>query len=183
MLLLKTLFGRLITESITVQSPIAVYIINNAHSFLNRGGIGATLGAIGAQLPYPYVHLVYWTIQVVLVALSIETGVILAADTYFKNNGEHGLFVFCHHCCRCCVSRDGAPPNYPTFLCHCPCIFTKFSLNIYFFSGQGDYSPVDDTPNVWPQDSNLWYFNKFMQITVRLNYFSFLYCESVHCFC
>eukprot|EP01032_Pedospumella_encystans_P017306 gene17306-19727_t len=86
--------------------------------FSVRGGIGATLGAIGAQLPYPYVHLVYWTIQVVLVALSIETGVILAADTYFKNNG------------------------------------------------QGDYSPVDDSPNVWPQDSNLWYFNKFMQITV-----------------
>ena len=59
-----------------------------------RGGIGATLGAIGAQLPYPYVHLVYWTIQVVLVALSIETGVILAADTYFKNNGKHLLLCF-----------------------------------------------------------------------------------------
>jgi hypothetical protein len=53
-----------------------------------RGGIGATLGAIGAQLPYPYVHLVYWTIQIVLVALSIETGVILAANTYMKDNGE-----------------------------------------------------------------------------------------------
>ena len=55
---------------------------------LYRGGVGATLGAIGAQLPYPYVHLVYWTIQIVLVALSIETGVILAANTYFKANGE-----------------------------------------------------------------------------------------------
>lgn len=52
-----------------------------------RGGIGATLGAVGAQLPYPYVHLVYWTIQIVLVALSIETGVILAANTYFMKNG------------------------------------------------------------------------------------------------
>ena len=59
----------------------------------NRAGIGATLGAIGAQLPYPYVHLVYWTIQVVLVALSIETGVILAADTFFKRNGEYFLNV------------------------------------------------------------------------------------------
>jgi hypothetical protein len=54
-----------------------------------RGGIGATLGAIGAQLPYPYVHLVYWTIQIVLVALSIETGVILAANTYFMDNGRY----------------------------------------------------------------------------------------------
>jgi hypothetical protein len=56
---------------------------------VHRGGIGATLGAIGAQLPYPYVHLVYWTIQIVLVALSIETGVILAANTYFMDNGGY----------------------------------------------------------------------------------------------
>jgi hypothetical protein len=54
-----------------------------------QGRHGATLGAIGAQLPYPYVHLVYWTIQIVLVALSIETGVILAANTYFKDNGRY----------------------------------------------------------------------------------------------
>lgn len=62
-----------------------------------RGGIGATLGAIGAQLPYPYVHLVYWTIQIVLVALSIETGVILAMNTYFKDNGTIFLWCFTAH--------------------------------------------------------------------------------------
>jgi hypothetical protein len=72
----------------------------------NRGGIGATLGAIGAQLPYPYVHLVYWTIQIVLVALSIETGVILAANTYMKDNGECCAAVYS------CVHR-----NCDSFLC------------------------------------------------------------------
>lgn len=60
----------------------------------HRVGIGATLGAIGAQLPYPYVHLVYWTIQVVLVALSIETGVILAANTYMKQNGIYSIHFY-----------------------------------------------------------------------------------------
>jgi hypothetical protein len=25
---------------------------------------------------------------------------------------------------------------------------------------------VDDSPNAWPQNPNVWYFNKFMQITV-----------------
>lgn len=53
-----------------------------------RGGIGATAGAIGTQLPYPYVHVVYWTIQILLAALSIETGVRLATDVYTKKNGN-----------------------------------------------------------------------------------------------
>jgi hypothetical protein len=29
---------------------------------------------------------------------------------------------------------------------------------------------VDDSPNAWPQNPNVWYFNKFMQITVRAPY-------------
>jgi hypothetical protein len=56
--------------------------------FVFRGGIGATLGAIGSQLPYPYVHIMYWTIQILLLSLSIETGVVLACDVYFKQDGE-----------------------------------------------------------------------------------------------
>lgn len=57
-------------------------------NFLFSGGIGATLGAIGTQLPYGYVHLVYWTIQVLLLALAVETGVILSADVFYKINGR-----------------------------------------------------------------------------------------------
>jgi len=55
--------------------------------FNARNGVVSTLGLIEAQLPYPYVHLVYWTIQMVLIALAIETGVILATDTYMMRNG------------------------------------------------------------------------------------------------
>lgn len=60
--------------------------LNNIASL--RGGIGATLGAIGTQLPYPYVHVVYWTIQILLMCLSVETGVRLATFEYTKTNGD-----------------------------------------------------------------------------------------------
>jgi hypothetical protein len=50
--------------------------------------VGFTLGCINTQLPYPYVHIVYWTIQILLVSLAIETGVTLAANVYFRQNGE-----------------------------------------------------------------------------------------------
>lgn len=55
---------------------------------LFRGGIGATLGAIGSQLPYPYVHVVYWTIQILLTSLAVETGVMLAVAVYTKKDGN-----------------------------------------------------------------------------------------------
>ena len=55
-----------------------------------RGGIGASLGAIGSQLPYPYVHILYWTVQILLTALAIETGVSLADNWYFRQNGDNG---------------------------------------------------------------------------------------------
>jgi hypothetical protein len=149
-----------------------------------RGGIGATLGAIGAQLPYPYVHLVYWTIQVVLVALSIETGVTLAANTYFARNGRQelrGLCFLCFCCFRCfrCfvfVAMHSVVLN-STLQCailQCFCMISPAISLMFFFpvvhhlAGAGDYSPVDDTPNVWPQYPEVWYFNTFMQITVRL---------------
>jgi hypothetical protein len=54
---------------------------------MNSGGIGATLGTIGCQLPYPYVHIVYWTIQILLTALSVETGVQLAVFLFVEKNG------------------------------------------------------------------------------------------------
>ena len=53
-----------------------------------RGGIGATLGTIGTQLPYPYVHAVYWTVQILLMSLAIETGANLAQNLYFENTGK-----------------------------------------------------------------------------------------------
>ena len=52
-----------------------------------RGGIGATLGVIGSQLPYSYVHVIYWIVQIMLLSLAIETGVALAVNSYFKTNG------------------------------------------------------------------------------------------------
>ena len=68
--------------------------MGNAHDFtalaqINslRGGIGATLGTIGSQLPYPYVHVIYWIVQIMLVALAVQTGVVLAVDLYFEKNG------------------------------------------------------------------------------------------------
>jgi hypothetical protein len=55
---------------------------------LYRGGIGATLGAIGAQLPYPYVHLVYWTVQLLLAITAIQYGCDIGVEWYSKANGE-----------------------------------------------------------------------------------------------
>eukprot|EP01034_Spumella_vulgaris_P023521 gene23521-29743_t len=68
-----------------VNEITASMIITNVTSL--RGGIGATLGAIGTQLPYAYVHLIYWTIQILLVTLAIETGVLLSTDVYYRANG------------------------------------------------------------------------------------------------
>lgn len=52
-----------------------------------RGGVGATLALVNTQLPYPYVHVLYWTIQLLLTVLAVETGVILATSIYFRENG------------------------------------------------------------------------------------------------
>lgn len=52
-----------------------------------RGGIGGTLGAIGAQLPYQYVFVLSWCVQILLNALAVETGVQLAVNTFQDKNG------------------------------------------------------------------------------------------------
>jgi len=54
-----------------------------------RGGINATIAAVNTQLPYPYVHIFYWTVQLVLITLSVETGICIAVDSYWKENGDN----------------------------------------------------------------------------------------------
>jgi hypothetical protein len=56
-----------------------------------RGGVGATLASINSQLPFPYVHIIYWVIQIYLVFLAVETGKNLAVDLYVKKNG-YGMY-------------------------------------------------------------------------------------------
>ena len=52
------------SDSINVASHVASI----------RGGIGATLGLIGSQLPYPYVHVMYWIMQIMQIMLTVQTG-------------------------------------------------------------------------------------------------------------
>eukprot|EP00981_Chlorochromonas_danica_P009125 scaffold2507_cov257-Ochromonas_danica.AAC.3 len=60
-----------------------------ANNLMNlRNGILTTQSCIDTQLPYPYVHAIYWTIQVLLAALSIETGVMLATCFYTQRTGD-----------------------------------------------------------------------------------------------
>jgi hypothetical protein len=49
--------------------------------------VGATLGAIGAQLPYPYVHIVYWTVQLLAIS-AVQYGCDIGVDWYAKQNGN-----------------------------------------------------------------------------------------------
>jgi hypothetical protein len=65
------------SDSINVASHVASI----------RGGIGATLGLIGSQLPYPYVHVIYWIVQIMLMALAVQTGVALAVNINYSKNG------------------------------------------------------------------------------------------------
>ena len=74
---------RLCRYGVTLNENIAV--ITNVTSI--RGGIGATLGVIGSQLPYPYVHVIYWIVQIMLVALAVQTGVVLAVNIHFQQTG------------------------------------------------------------------------------------------------
>jgi hypothetical protein len=56
-----------------------------------RTGVQTTLGAIQTQLPYPYKHIVFWTVHIMLSALAVETGVNLATgwNTRLNGNGEY----------------------------------------------------------------------------------------------
>lgn len=68
-----------------VTANDSLTVLTNVTSI--RGGIGATLGTIGSQLPYPYVHVIYWIVQIMLVALAVQTGVALAVDLDYQKNG------------------------------------------------------------------------------------------------
>eukprot|EP01036_Dinobryon_divergens_P030509 gene30509-39762_t len=72
-------YGVIMSDSINVVSHVASI----------RGGIGATLGLIGSQLPYPYVHVIYWIVQIMLMALAIQTGVALAVNINYSKNGDN----------------------------------------------------------------------------------------------
>lgn len=52
-----------------------------------KGGIGGTAGMIGCPLPYAYVHVVYWTVQMLLSILAVETGTMLAIFIKRAGNG------------------------------------------------------------------------------------------------
>lgn len=52
-----------------------------------KGGVGQINGFIGCPLPYTYVHVVYWTLQMLLSMLAIETGTLLAIYTDRAGNG------------------------------------------------------------------------------------------------
>jgi hypothetical protein len=69
-----------------ISDPMEQHLLNEIKGL--RGGVGATLGCIGSQLPYPYVHGVYWTIEVLLMSMGIEQGVWLGTDIWMKSNGE-----------------------------------------------------------------------------------------------
>ena len=61
---------------------------------VSRGGVGATLGAIGAQLPYPYVHIVYWTVQLLLAITAVQYGCDIGVEWYSKVNGKITFLLF-----------------------------------------------------------------------------------------
>jgi len=58
-----------------------------------KGGIGATLGILGSPTPFMYTHLVYWTVQILLVIISIETGINLVVMYGRKGNGDE-MYTF-----------------------------------------------------------------------------------------
>lgn len=58
-----------------------------------RDGIGATIARNGTETPYMYTHLIYWTVQMLLIILSIETGVNIAIMEDRRVNGA-GEYVF-----------------------------------------------------------------------------------------
>lgn len=62
---------------------------------IRRSGVVDTLSALDALLPYPYVHLVYWTIQVMLAVYVMETGVSASISIYSKTNGKSNENTYC----------------------------------------------------------------------------------------
>lgn len=58
----------------------------------HRGAIGATIGTINTQLPYSYVHLIYWVTQLLMVFMALGTGEIIAFNMYAKQNGRNDIY-------------------------------------------------------------------------------------------
>lgn len=103
-----------------------------------RGGCGLTLGIIGCPLPFGYVHLLYWIVQLLLLLLAINTGILFAVMMARRHNGE-----LLYH----------SPPTYQP-LTRCVGI------------GNGEYSYDDESGKHYPENERIWFFNIFMQTTL-----------------
>jgi hypothetical protein len=53
-----------------------------------KGGVVGTVGMVACPLPYAYVHVVYWTLQMLLSILAVETGTMLAIFIKRGGNGN-----------------------------------------------------------------------------------------------
>lgn len=106
-----------------------------------RGGIGATLGVIGSQLPYPYVHVIYWIVQIMLVALAVQTGVVLAVNIHFQQTGTASQTIVRlveRSSLLLCIEDNHFIADSGCFLC----------------LGDNGYTPSDDNTN-WPASPNV----------------------------
>ena len=61
----------------------ALYSVNSI-----RNGIGVTLARNGLEYPYLYTHLIYWTVQTLLIIISVEAGVNMAIEWERRENGN-----------------------------------------------------------------------------------------------
>lgn len=59
-----------------------------------RGGVGAALALVGCPLPFTYVHTIYWTVQMYMVILAIETGIWIAVAVNRRKNGKLTVRIF-----------------------------------------------------------------------------------------
>lgn len=57
-----------------------------------KSGIGGIFALTNTQLPYSYVHLIYMTTYLLLVALAAETGVMLAVNAERQMNGMSAIY-------------------------------------------------------------------------------------------
>lgn len=56
-----------------------------------RGGITQGLGFLSGPIPLMYAHIVYWTVQALLMAMAIGTGMYLAVCWVRRRNGNEGF--------------------------------------------------------------------------------------------
>jgi hypothetical protein len=53
-----------------------------------RTGIASVITRNGTELPYMYTHIIYWTVEMLLAVLSIETGMTIAILYERRENGD-----------------------------------------------------------------------------------------------